>query len=45
MRAIYFALLRRIEKDRFRLFEKTYRLNRVEKATTMLGPIVANLWR
>ena len=32
MRAIYYALLRRMEKDRFRLFAKTYRLNRFEKA-------------
>jgi phytoene synthase len=45
MRAIYFALLQRIEKDRFRLFEKTYRLNRVEKAITILGPMVSNSWR
>jgi len=43
MRAIYFALLQRIEKDRFRLFEKTYRLNRVEKAMIILVPIVSNL--
>ncbi len=41
MRAIYFALLRRMEKDRFRLFEKTYRLNRLEKATIMLGQIAS----
>ena len=45
MRAIYFALLRRIEKDRFRLFERTYRLNRAEKAMLLLGPIAANSWR
>ena len=42
MRAIYHALLRRIEKDRFRLFEKTYRLNRLEKAIIMLGQIASN---
>jgi phytoene synthase len=41
MSAIYFALLQRMENDRFRLFEKPYRLNRIEKAMTMLGPIVA----
>ena len=41
MRAIYFALLRRMEKDRFRLFDKTYRLNHLEKATIMLGQIAA----
>jgi phytoene synthase len=45
MRAIYYALLRRIEKDRFRLFEKTYRLNRLEKAIVMLGPIASNSLR
>ena len=42
MRAIYFALLQRMENDRFRLFEKPYHLNRIEKAMTMLGAIVAN---
>ena len=41
MRAIYFALLRRMEKDRFRLFDKTYRLNHFEKATIMLGQIAS----
>jgi phytoene synthase len=41
MRAIYFALLRRMEKDQFRLFDKTYRLNHLEKATIMLGQIAS----
>jgi 15-cis-phytoene synthase len=41
MRAIYFALLRRMEKGRFRLFDKTYRLNHLEKATIMLGQIAS----
>jgi 15-cis-phytoene synthase len=41
MRAIYHALLRRMEKDRFRLFDKTYRLNHFEKATIMLGQIAS----
>jgi 15-cis-phytoene synthase len=41
MRAIYHALLRRMEKDRFRLFDKTYRLNHLEKATIMLGQIAS----
>jgi 15-cis-phytoene synthase len=45
MRAIYYALLQRMEKDRFRLFEKSYRLNRLEKAIAILGPIAANSWR
>jgi phytoene synthase len=31
MRGIYFALLRKIEKDQFRLFWRKYRLNRLEK--------------
>jgi hypothetical protein len=35
-------LLRRIEKDRFRLFAKTYRLSRLEKAILMLGPIASS---
>src|SRR5258705_2259891 len=32
MRSIYRALLRRIELDNFRVFEKEYRLNKLEKA-------------
>jgi phytoene synthase len=32
MRAIYWALLRRIELDNFRVFEKEYRLSKLEKA-------------
>lgn len=42
MRAIYLALLGHIEKDRFRLFEKAYRLSRLEKAMLLLGPIASN---
>ena len=41
MRAIYYALLRRIEKDRFQLFGKTYRLNHLEKAIIMSGQIAS----
>lgn len=41
MRAIYFTLLQRMENDRFRLFEKPYRLNSLEKAMLMLGPIAS----
>jgi phytoene synthase len=41
MRAIYYALLRRIEKDRFQLFGKTYRLNHLEKAIILSGQIAA----
>jgi 15-cis-phytoene synthase len=42
MGAIYHELLRRIEKDRFRLFAKAYRLSRLEKAILMLGPIASS---
>jgi 15-cis-phytoene synthase len=45
MRAIYYALLQRMEKDRFRLFEKSYRLNTLEKAMIILGPMAASSWR
>jgi phytoene synthase len=45
MRAIYFDLLRRIEKDRFRVFDKMYRLTHLEKAVTILGQIASNLLR
>jgi 15-cis-phytoene synthase len=45
MRAIYYALLRRMEKDRFRLFEKAYRLTHLEKALLMLGPLASNSLR
>lgn len=31
MRGIYFALLRKIEKDQFKIFRRKYRLNRTEK--------------
>jgi phytoene synthase len=41
MRAIYYKLLRRIEKDRFQLFAKTYRLNHLEKAIILSGQIAA----
>jgi 15-cis-phytoene synthase len=39
MGSVYHALLRRIEADRFRLFEKEYRLSKLEKA----GRITAQL--
>jgi len=45
MRAIYFDLLRRIKKDRFRVFDKMYKLNRFEKAVTILGQVASNMWR
>ncbi len=45
MRAIYFKLLRRIEKDQFRVFEKMYRVSRLEKAMIISGQIASNLLR
>jgi phytoene synthase len=41
MASIYRALLRRIELDKFRVFEKEYRLNKLEKA----GRITAQLFK
>ena len=41
MRSIYTALLRRIELDKFRIFEKEYRLSKPEKA----GRITAQLFK
>lgn len=45
MRAIYFSLLRRIEKDQFRVFEKMYRLSRLEKAMIISSQIASNILR
>ncbi len=45
MRAIYYALLLRIETDRFKVFERKYRLNRFEKGMILMGRIVSNfIW-
>jgi phytoene synthase len=41
MGSVYRGLLRRIELDKFRVFEKEYRLNKVEKA----GRIAAQLFK
>ena len=41
MGSIYRALLRRIELDKFRVFEKEYRLSKLEKA----GRIATQLFR
>jgi phytoene synthase len=41
MASIYRALLRRIELDKFRVFEKEYRLSKPEKA----GRITAQLFK
>ena len=44
MRAIYWKILRRIEADRFRLFGRSYRLSRLEKAMTIFGQIASNVF-
>ena len=41
MGSVYRGLLRRMERDKFRVFEKEYRLNKLEKA----GRIAAQLLR
>jgi hypothetical protein len=41
MGSVYRGLLRRIELDKFRVFEKEYRLTKVEKA----GRIAAQLFK
>jgi 15-cis-phytoene synthase len=41
MGSVYWGLLRRIELDKFRVFEKDYKLTRIEKA----GRIVAELFK
>jgi hypothetical protein len=45
MRAIYRTLLLRIEKDRFRMFKKQYRLTRLEKGIILAGSVVSNSLR
>jgi phytoene synthase len=41
MGSVYHGLLKRMERDRFQVFEKEYRLNKLEKG----GRIAAKLWR
>jgi phytoene synthase len=41
MGSVYARLLQRMERDRFRVFEKEYRLSRLEKA----GRILGQLWK
>ena len=38
--AVYRALLRRMEADHFRVFEKEYRLNRLQKAGRVAGQLL-----
>ena len=40
MASVYRALLRRMQADRFRVFEKDYRLNKLEKAGRILGQLL-----
>ena len=40
MRSVYAGLLRRIERDRFRVFEKDYRLSKLEKAIRVAGQLL-----
>jgi len=39
MHSIYHGLLRKIERDRFRVFERDYRLNKLEKAGRITGQL------
>ncbi len=43
MHSIYRALLRKIERDRFRVFERDYRLNKLEKAGRITGQLIRAL--
>jgi len=42
MGSVYGALLRRMERDRFRVFAKEYRLNKLEKAARVAGQLLKN---
>jgi 15-cis-phytoene synthase len=41
MARVYHSLLRRIERDGFRVFEKEYRLNRLQKAGHVAGALLS----
>jgi phytoene/squalene synthetase len=40
MASVYRGLLRRIERDKFRVFEKEYRLSKFEKATRIAAQLL-----
>lgn len=40
MASVYRALLRQIERDRFRVFEREYRLNKLQKAAHVAGQLL-----
>jgi phytoene synthase len=44
MASIYRGLLRRMELDKFRIFEKEYKLNKLEKAGRITGPLLKLCW-
>jgi 15-cis-phytoene synthase len=44
MRHIYFSLLGKIEKDRFQVFDRKYRLSRVEKFLIIARALASNLF-
>jgi phytoene synthase len=42
MASVYRGLLRRMESDKFRVFEKEYRLNKLEKAGRIAAQLMKN---
>ncbi len=45
MRAIYWRLLRTIQRGRYRVFERRFRLNTPHKLLVMLGVVLRNRWK
>ena len=44
MRAIYWRLLRTMQRDRFRVFDRRYRLGTPQKLLVLLGTMLRNRW-
>lgn len=44
MRAIYWRLLRTMQRDRFRVFDRRYRLGTPQKLFVLLGTMLKNKW-
>ena len=40
MASVYHTLLRRMEKDRFRVFDKEYRLSKIQKSGRVAGQLL-----
>jgi hypothetical protein len=40
MASVYHALLRRMKTDRFRVFEKEYKLSKIEKSGRVAGQLL-----